>query len=371
MISAIIAAVVAMVSCNPTSENNDGQIVAGKLKLSADRSYIQINTDEAVTLTAFCDSLDVTSETIFYLGTTPLDGPVFIPTEVGVYKIWANYGTENSNEITVTAISVPVPATPEDPAPESTSFMPRVLLSQFTGTGCGNCPRMMELLHGPNGDKGVLHDSENDLAYYNGTYSTKLGCTGYPSGNVDFSITTDFSSHKDYNTESNFKEKLIKPLLSAKASAACGISVNSSMADGQIVMKVTVKAAQDNEYRVGAFLLQDGIKEKQSAATATWMNTHDACVRYIDAGGVNYFNGHELGEIETGETAERLFIWDLETIWAEMSGDIFWEKKADFIAGNDLRLVVFAVSPNAQGNYYINNVIEAPGNGTVQFDYAE
>ena len=33
--------------------------------------------------------------------------------------------------------------------------------------------------------------------------------------------------------------------------------------------------------------------------------------------------------------------------------------------------LVGTVSANAQGNYYINNVVEAPVNGTVQFDYAE
>lgn len=380
----VLLAAIGVLSCDPAG--SEEQVVAGKLRLSADKSYIQVNTEEVVTLTAMCDSLDVSDQAAFYLGTTPLDGPVFIPTEVGVYKIWANYGTENSNEITITAISVPVPATPEDTKPESTSFEPRVLLSQFTGTGCGNCPRMMKLLHGDDGEGGILHDSEvgdnivwvavhsydeGDLAYYNGTYSTKLGSTGYPSANLDYSVTNDFSSHKDYNTVSSLKANLIKPLLFAKASAACGISVNSSMADGQIIMKATVKAAEDNEYRIGAILLQDGIKDKQSGADQTWMNTHNACLRYIDAGGFNDFNGHRLGEVEKGKTAEYLFIWDLKTIWTEMAGDTFWDDQASFLSGEPLRLVVFVVSANAQGNYYINNVVEAPVNGTVQFDYAE
>lgn len=382
--TSVILAAMGVLSC--TSAGGDEQVAAGKLQLSADKSYVQANTDEYVTLTAECDGVDVTSQTTFYIGTEALDSPVFVPAEAGIYKIWANYGTENSNEITITAISVPVPASPEDLKPEATSFVPRVLLSQFTGTGCGNCPRMMKLLHGDDGLSGVLHDSEigeqvvwvsvhsfneNDLAFYNGTYPTKLGCTGYPCGNVDYSITTDFSAHKDYNTPKSFKDNLIKPLLSEKASTACGISVSSSMAEGQIVMKATVKAAEDNEYRIGAFLLQDDIKEKQSGADKTWMNTHNACVRYVDAGGRNDFNGHKLGEIKQGKTAEFLYIWDLETIWSEMQGNIFWDGKSTFLAGENLRLVVFVVSPNASGNYYINNVVEAPVNGTVQFDYAE
>ena len=383
MFSTLLLAVMAMVSCNPSGE--DDQIVAGKLQLSADRSYIQVNTDEAVTLTAVCDDVDVTDQTVFYLGTTPLDGPVFAPKEIGVYKIWASYGTENSNEITVTAISVPVPETPEDTKPESTSFVPRILLSQFTGTGCGNCPRMMKLLHGDEGATGVLHDSEvggsivwvavhsydiNDLAYYNGAYATKLGCTSYPCGNVDYAVTTDFSGVVDYNTVQGLKDNLIKPQLEAKKASVCGISVNSSLADGQIVMKATVKAAEENIYRIGAMLLQDGIKDTQSGADKTWMNTHNACVRYIDAAGTNYY-GHELGTIQSGKTAEHLFIWDLETVWAEMSGDIYWDNKPVFLEGSDLRLVVFVVSVNSKGNYYINNVVEAPVDGMVQFDYAE
>lgn len=378
-----LTAALVLVSCG--SEGEDAGVSA-RLELKADRVYIQINTDEVVNLTAMCDGEDVTDQTTFYIGETPLEGPVFIPAETGVYEIWANYGTENSNIVKITAIAVSIPETPVDEYPDSVGFVPRVLLSQFTGTGCGNCPRMMTLLHGEDGDEGILHDSQvggsivwvavhtfdtDDLAYCNTTYSSLLGATSYPSANVDYLFSGDFSSLVDYNTVDNLRNNLILPLLEEKSEAACGISVNSSLSDGQIVMKTTVKSAQDNSYRVGAFLLQDGIKDRQSGVDKnSWMNTHNSCVRWIDAGGkVNDFDGYGLGDIARGETAEHLFIWDLESVWAEMQGNIFWENKSEFLEGSTLRLVVFVVSVNAEGNYHINNVVEAPVNGILKYEY--
>lgn len=379
--SALLAIFASLLSCEDSGD------ASGKLKITVDKNYVQIGTDDVIELKAFYNDKDVTSETVFYIGIKALASSTFAPEETGVYEIWGNYGAENSDKVKVTAISVPVPSTPDDLNPSSTSFVPRVLFSQFTGVECGNCPRMIRMLHGNDGNGGLLHDEEvgdqivwvaqhsyttEDMAYLNSAYATKLGCTSYPCANIDYVYTADLSYGY---TADEVKETFVKPYLAAKDGIAAGISVNSSLAGRQIIAKVTVKSAKDSEYRVGAFLLEDGIRDSQSGIdknTEDWMSTHNACIRYVDAGGTNVFTGHSLGKIEAGDVMSYVFIWDLKSIWKEQNGALYWSDGLEYgFKEENLRMAVFVTAPNASGNYVINNVIECPVNGSLQFEYAE
>ena len=70
----------------------------------------------------------------------------FSTKETGEYKFWASYKSSHTELVTVKAIGVPVPQLPADKAPERTDFTKRMLLTNFTGTGCGFCPKMTSLL---------------------------------------------------------------------------------------------------------------------------------------------------------------------------------------------------------------------------------
>ena len=163
-----------------------------------------------------------------------------------------------------------------------------------------------------------------------------------------------------------------------KEGVAAGIAVNASMADDQIVAKVTVKAAQDAAYRVVALLLEDGLKGTQTQTVASdWRNTHNSCIRYIDgkystgASGDQYY-GYSLGEIEKGKTADYLFVWTLDEIWNNHNTsdkDHLWDK---WVASN-LRMAVYVttITKNADGEemYYVNNAVNASVNGETPFEY--
>lgn len=365
------------------------------LVIATDRNVIQANVDVAtlsVSLTNGVDTEEIAIEdVVFYDGdNNPLDLPdlKFTAKKAGEYVIWANYGTYESNEITIKALDIPVPATPADPEPASTDFKAKVLMMEFTTTGCSYCPNMKLLLHNALEDASVadkvvltachsgLVGSKPDPAYIRTTIDDFCAITGFPSVNFDL-----YHSFNNYNVGKSEMQTMINDFHSSKEDEAAGIAVNSILDGGKLTFKATVKAAVEGEYRVGALLLEDGIYAVQSGGSAQeWMNTHDGVVRYIDskysnASGKEQYFGHLVGKIAKGKTADCVFDWDLDKIWSdgtyngELYGGVPW---SEFVMDN-LHLVVFVstMTTDDKGNqyYYVNNVIDCPVNGMTPYEY--
>ena len=119
-------------------------------------------------------------------------------------------------------------------------------------------------------------------------------------------------------------------------------------------------AAETNEFRIGAWLIEDGIYSKQSNKGYPGdFNTHDHCIRVADSkvSGTD-FSGHALGEIEAGSTAEYSFSIDVDSDW-----------NAD-----NCSLVLFVTSPESRNGskyFYVNNTVEMPLDGTIDYEYLD
>lgn len=356
------------------------------LKLMSDRNLLQANVDVA-TLTVTLGDEVITEDVTIYDGdfnVVDLKDFKFVAPAAGDYVFWASYGTYNSEEISIRAIDVPIPETPADSKPESTSFKARVLMTEFTTTGCAYCPNMKILLHNALEDASVadkvvltachsgLINGKADPAFVKTTLDDFCNVSGFPNVNFDM-----YYSFGNYNVGTSEMRGIIDDMYSAKEDVAAGIAVNSSVDGEKLLFKVTLKAAADGEYRVGAFLLEDGIYGVQSGGSAQdWMNTHDGVIRYIDSKyGKDQYFGHSVGKVEKGRTADYVFDWDLDVIWSEGAlkgeqyGNYYWD---EFVMDN-LHLVVFVstLGIDDKGNqfYYVNNVIDCPVNGMTPYEY--
>lgn len=370
----------------PTPEKPKPEPEDLELKLTASRNLVQVNVDEVI-LTVYLGDEVITDDVTFYDGNFKvLNIPNFryIAPKAGDQVIWASYGTYNSDEILIKAIDIPIPETPEDPQPESTDFKVRVLMTEFTTTGCAYCPNMKILLHNALSDESVadkvvltachsgLINGKADPAFVKTTFDDFCNVSGFPNVNFDM-----YYSFGNYTVGASEMRQLINDMYSVKADVAAGIAVNSALYDESLVAKVTVKAAVDAEYRIGAFLLEDGIYGVQSGGSAEdWMNTHDGVIRYIDSQyGKDQYFGHSVGVVEKGCTADYVFDWDLDVIWSEGAlkgeqyGNYYWD---EFVMEN-LHLVVFVstIGTDDKGNqfYYVNNVIDCPINGLTPYEY--
>ncbi len=380
--ASLLLAAAMLFSCRGNIEPDGGDEVEpgveGELKISADKNLIQ-TFDDFATITVTLGDKKLTEGVVFYDGK---DNIIEIPdfkftaASAGVYEIWASYETYITEKISITAIAMEIPQTPNDPQKESTDFKERVLLTQFTGIKCQFCPFMKNLIHSAMENKEVADrlvttychtfSSNNDPAYISTTYDDFAGIDGWPYVFIDMCYATD-----NYNMSIDNFTGVINSLYNFKKGAAAGIAVNSSVAENQLVAKVTVKAAKDGNYKVGAFLLEDGIKAAQTGATQDWMNTHNNVIRYIDAKtGRNYY-GHSIGKIEAGKTTDRIFVWDLEEIWNK--GNIAASSLWTPFNMDNLHLVVFVttVGKDTDGKEveYISNVIDCPIEGQTQFEY--
>jgi hypothetical protein len=350
-IFAVLALALGMAACDPVDQG-------GELKIKTDKLYIQANGKDVAKLTVTQGEKDITEKVQFYQGTTPitLTNGQFTTTTTGTFEIWAEYNAEITEKITLTALAVAVPETPADPQPQSTSFKRRILLTQFTGTGCKFCPAMKTTIKEVLSDETVGNKvvktaahtfNSSDPAYLESPLDDAMGISNYPWVVFDMAYGFNNSSDKKGMTD---KINSIHAAQTAKA----GISVNSVIKDGVLVAKVAVKGAEDTDLRIGAWLLEDGINGKQTAATEDWHNTHNECIRLADSkvSSIN-FSGHRLGRLAKGKVAEHVFVMNLDPSWKV----------------SNLHLAVFVTAANDKGEYIVNNVIDCPANGVTPYDY--
>lgn len=380
--SSLLVAAAVMIACEGQKDEGDGTIGEQNLVLTSDKNLIQTGKD-AATLTLTLNGEPVTEGVTFFDKKTnnilDIVDFKFTADKPGEYELWASYGTAISNAVTIMAVATDIPQTPADPAPESTSFKSRVLLTQFTGVNCGYCPQMMQRLHPILEDETKADEivwvachsyDSDDIAYVpRSAYSDAVGAV-FPSLNLDF--TFKFALTAANTTE--VLESLINEGNTSKKEVAAGLAVNARLVEGQVIAKVTVKSANTAEYRVGAFLLEDGLSQKQISATEPWMSTHDACIRHIDAGtgtGMAKLLGHKLGKIEKGKSADYLFIWNLDDIWDKANSiEEYWDP---FVESN-LRMAVYVTTTktiDGEEAYYVNNAVAVEFNKEIPFEYAE
>ncbi len=269
----------------------------------------------------------------------------------------------------------------EETVPEI--YKRRVLVNAFLTAGDAHSPQIIDLMHQT---LSVESTAENivytechetifnyspDPAFIKTTYGNFAGVSGYPHLFVDM-----YDSHLGtYPGGVSGMTDFLMGFHDSKADRpAAGVSVSSSAEDNKMTTSVTVNSPVAGEYRIGAYLVEDGVYAKQYFATEDWMNTHDNVIRYIDAGEETYY-GHPLGSVAAGESVEYVFEWDLDSIWTEgnrncqMYGNAEWEP----FNMEKLHAVVFvtAAAQNASGEeyWYVNNVVDCPLGSELPFDY--
>lgn len=390
-------AAVMLVSCKGNTDEggeNGGSITAKKLVVEVDKKFVQTFGGDYITLSVTLGDEPVTEGVVFYDekdNELPVEDFKFMTDEAGVHRICAGYGTYFSDLVAVTAIDMEIPETPDDSSPSGTDFKQKVLLTQFTTTGCTYCPSMKivlkDALNEAYAEKVVKVDchtstmNRNDPAFvYMPEFEEQCDAL-LPSVNLDMYATSGYLP--GWGTSGAAIRSMIDERYDFKEGKAAGIAVNSVATDNQIIAKVAVKAAEAGSYRVGLMLLEDNIvatssQTQQGSGAADWMNTHNSIVRYMDAkytSGSGYlYYGHDLGEIAKGAIEEYVFILDLESIWengmlkAEQNG-CTW---ADRWVSENLHLAVFATTV-ASGNkgdfYYVSNVVDCPINASTPFQY--
>ena len=352
------------------------------LTIVADKTIIYNDGIDCATFTVYYNDTILENGYNLFVNEDCLEGNKFCSTVKGTFEIWAAYGTVISNTVNINVVATPPPAptAPQDTNPSKTNFIRRILLTQFLGTGCGYDPLMINAMHQIQTDEHYNNKvvitaahlyNESDPAFLSEakTLVNALSVQGFPSVYADLnkSALADASYASLTSTINKAKNRV---------SVKGGIAVSSKYyaEEGYIVLNATVKAKESGEFRVGAWLLEDGIEGKQSVYADPYagtgeliqplegvnFNLHNNCVRLAESKYSNSnYSGYSLGTIEAGKTASREFAFKLKD-----------NGKGSKNAWNhdNLRVIVF-ITTEENGKWYVNNVVKCPKDGSVDFEY--
>lgn len=357
----MIAAVAMAVSCGNPDDN--GPVSGnGTLTIEADKLEVVADGEDFAEITVKYDGVAVTEDVDFYDASSNVPVKVrsnhFTTKTVGQHSIYAIYNNVKSNVLKFTAVEYMAPPVPDDPDLQNTAFRKRVLLTQFTSTGCTFCPRMTKILRELAKDaeykeRFVLAASHADMnGYANGDdpasfsgvggFMNAFGISGFPTLIADFD---DMMPSYDYSDLKALVDKCY-----ADGSSLAGVAANSEVQDNVLVLRAAVKVSESGKYRIGAWLLEDGICGKQTSAPDESYNTHDNCIRILDA--ESHYMGYDLGTIAAGKSAEHVFTMKLDKEWN--------------VENCKLLLYVTSAAGTAQ---MVNNAVIVPIGTPVTYEY--
>ena len=361
----LIISAAAFVACGGDSNGDDKHTPKGNVKFTADCVSVEINHPITFTVIAE-DGTDITAEATIMDKTDNrfviVPNP-YTPTEDGEYTFFASGANFISSEIKVNVVPS-IPALPIDAQPENTSFYHRILLVDHSGTTCSYCPEMMKILKEL--EEGDYHDkyyevvshsfNSNDPASSDAAYFVKghFGISSYPALTYNFYHDT-ISSHQ--GGAAAVKTQINK--LWKAEGANVGIAATTSLATKCVVVNTEVKAAATNDYRITAWLLQDGIEATQSGGSADWMHIHNNALR--QRVNVNAISGIDLGNIVAGETKTTALTLDISKKK--------WELKNE--SKNNFKVLIIVSEKNSKGKFDVANVVLCPIDESITYNYIE
>lgn len=304
---------------------------------------------------------------------------IYNPSEIGTKNLWiarnAGPGDTRDTPLALTAVDFAIPSRAIDSAPSRTDFTKRMFVTQFTGTECGYCPYFIAALHTlaedeEYGDKFVLaavHTYSTTDPMYPQDYSDidrVFGVNSYPTIICDMKNSL---SNNGYETNMKLLRNQINNSLAEAPKA--GISAKIDYEDGIVVARVTVKAAEAGNYRVGGWLVEDGIHATQynnGCKVDVDFSTHESAVRIADSKpeSEKHYAGHSIGTLAAGDIADYVFVMELK-----QSGEVD-NPKTHWVAEN-CRLVFFVTVDSAEGTYVTNVVENENLTQTITFEYQD
>lgn len=196
---------------------------------------------------------NLTSESIFYVNDDVIVNNNYTFLTAGIYNIKAVCQNLTTNIIQVTVKEqVVIP----------TQFVSRVLVEEYSGTWCGNCPRILygtQLLKQQT-DKVVsvqIHLYGNDpfITSQGNTLASEQSVSGVPTGRINRTINWTGPQYQNVN----------QVLAEIKPSAAVGLAISSAVASGNVNINITLGYASTTaQTKIVVYIVEDNLFHTQA-----------------------------------------------------------------------------------------------------------
>jgi Outer membrane protein Omp28 len=248
----VLLSVVCLQSCTKTESDFNTPSLES---ISISASTLNTTTGSVVTFTVLSslNNSNVSADSKIYVNGSSITGNSFSFTTTGSFAVYATKGGLTSNVISINVAS---------PSP-NTNFKHKVLVEEYSGTWCGNCPRILyavDLLkqqtnnaivvsaHLFNGDPFISADG-NALA-------VQEGISGVPSGKINRTIT--WAGPQDQNVN--------QVINNIQASSETGLAITSNTLAGNLNVTINIAYTQPlvGAAKLTVYLIEDKLTATQS-----------------------------------------------------------------------------------------------------------
>ncbi len=251
-IPVISAALFFLQSCTKT-ESDFTQAIPETITISSSSLNVTAGVNVSFTVLSSINNANVTGDSKIYINGNLITGSNFIFNDAGNFAVYATKGTLNSNVITVNV----------SPIASSLGFKHHVLVEEYSGTWCGNCPRILygvDLLKQQT-DKAIvvsthLFNGDPFITTKTNNLAAQQGVSGVPDGFIN--RTTRWNGPQYQNVS--------QVISNIQASAPAGIAINTTLSSNNITISVKVSYAQPltGAAKLTVYLVEDKLLHTQS-----------------------------------------------------------------------------------------------------------
>ncbi|WP_430614843.1 Omp28-related outer membrane protein [Flavobacterium sp. JP2137] len=341
------------ISCSSSDDSNpDPKLPEPKpasITLTSSRTSSTLDENVTYVFTVKDEKgVDVSEFVDFKINDTPFPSNQFKPEALGEYKVIANWNGLTSNSLTITVTAEPIDT--------KKNFVHKVLIEDFTGAGCGWCPRVSYAIEKAEADS----DKIIPVAIHNTVYGpdpfnyigrlvleNKLRVnSSYPTAFINRTIKWKGPEDANYKFPSTY----------LKESSPIGIKISSNLSNASGTANVSLyfkETYQDIKYV--AYIVEDGLKYKQTNYTSFYGGA-STLPDFIHNNTLRATAGSILGEVIPASASVVGGTLDLNINFTNYKSEDVSKLKVVIIIVDDKGLVL--------------NVQRAQANTTNSFEYA-
>lgn len=238
-------------SCTKTEDNVMENQVVTSINLSSSQTNLAVGNSVTFNVSSNFGS-DLTDESVIFVNDEPITGTSYTFSQTGSYTVKASYLTFQSSTISITVNEV---------STTTNQFVNRVLVEEYSGTWCGNCPRILygtELLKQQT-SKAVsvqIHLFGNDpfISSSGNSLASAQNVNGVPTGKIN--RTLSWSGPQYQNVSQVINE--------IKASSQVGLAINASLVSNTVSVTVKMGFAENLNTRLVVYLVEDNLLYTQA-----------------------------------------------------------------------------------------------------------
>lgn len=248
-------------SCTKTESDFSmpATVTQESISIKSDVAEVIVGTSITFTVISSINNTIVTGQSKLYVNGDLITGNSYVFSQAGTFAVYALKGTLTSN-----VISVKVNAN----VPTVTNFVDRVLVEEYSGTWCGNCPAILygvDLVHQQT-DKAIvvsthLFNGDPFITSQGNSLAASLGISGVPSGRIN--RTTAWNGLQYQNVNQVINEIQVKESL--------GLGIRSIVNGNNIDATITISYGQaiTGEAKLTLYLVEDKLFYTQRNYSST------------------------------------------------------------------------------------------------------